>query len=169
MSESNNNNFAELKRLLKVKQHEVPPPGYFNHFSGDVIARIRTGEGAEQNFLERVEPGSWLANLISIFQAKPGMVGGLATSLCLLLLVGVVMADHSDESSPASDLSSIQTPMPGGGAPTLASSMALAPADPNSGIVISTNPATGFAPQTALFGSTQNPLFQSAAFMPKNQ
>ena len=33
--------FSELKRLLKLKRHEVPPPGFFNHFSEEVVARIR--------------------------------------------------------------------------------------------------------------------------------
>ncbi len=40
----NNKNFDELKRLLKLKRHEIPPPGYFNNFSGEVISRIRAGE-----------------------------------------------------------------------------------------------------------------------------
>ena len=43
MNESENN-FSELKRLLKLKRHEVPPPGYFNDFSAEIIARIRAGE-----------------------------------------------------------------------------------------------------------------------------
>jgi hypothetical protein len=168
MSELNNNNFAELKRVLKLKQHEVPPPGYFHHFSADVIARIRVGEGSPQGLLERVEPGSWLAHLISLFQAKPGMVGGLATSMCLLLLVGVVMADHNDDTASANDMAVGQPSLPNV-APTLASAMPLAPAGPDSGIAISTNPAAGFAPAVTMFGSQQNPLFQSAAFMPASQ
>ncbi len=32
MNESEHN-FQDLKRLLKLKRHEVPPPGYFNNFS----------------------------------------------------------------------------------------------------------------------------------------
>ena len=98
MSE-NEQNFEQLGKLLKLKQHEVPPPGYFNRFSGQVIARIRAGEAAKpQNFAERMqENSSWLANLLRIFDAKPGMIGGFATSMCLLLLLTVVFAERSEQ------------------------------------------------------------------------
>jgi hypothetical protein len=96
MSETNDN-FDDLKRLLKLKQHEVPPPGYFSHFSGDVISRIRAGEvGGTAGFLGRFEGNSFMMSLLQVFQAKPGIIGGFATSLCLLLLIGVVMAERSD-------------------------------------------------------------------------
>ncbi len=47
----NEQNFDELKRLLKLKRHEVPPPGYFNNFSGEVISRIRAGEAGGRRAL----------------------------------------------------------------------------------------------------------------------
>lgn len=176
MSESNNNNFDELKRLLKLKQHEIPPPGYFNHFSGDVISRIRAGESTPQSIFDHVESDSLLAKFLGLFQAKPGVVGGLATSLCVMLLVGVVLAEHTDETPTSSEMASMQPSAPGDTA-TLASTTSLAPADPNSGIAISTNPVAAasvasFQPQAALFGSQQiqqNPLFQSATFLPPKQ
>ena len=71
----NEQNFTELKKLLKLKQHEVPPPGYFNHCSGDVISRIRAGEAGASTFTERLEKQApWLMNYLHIFEAKPGIV-----------------------------------------------------------------------------------------------
>src|ERR1019366_3777998 len=98
MNESNDN-FDELKRLLKLKRHEVPPPGYFNIFSGEVISRIRAGEAdGSQGLAERLHIGvPWLVSLLRIFETKPGVIGGFATSLCLVLLIGVVLAERPDE------------------------------------------------------------------------
>jgi hypothetical protein len=54
-------------------------------------------------------------------------------------------------------------------APVLASAVAepvaLAPSE-NSGIALSTNPIASLQPVASLFGSSQNPLFQSVAFTP---
>ena len=74
----------------------MPPPGYFNHFSGEVVSRIRAGEaGGSQIAVERLHAEApWLVNLLRIFETKPGVMGAFATSLCLVLLIGVVLADR---------------------------------------------------------------------------
>ncbi|HEX9046026.1 MAG TPA: hypothetical protein VF988_03285 [Verrucomicrobiae bacterium] len=161
---SEQDNFNDLKRLLKLKQHEVPPPGYFNHFSSDVIARIREGETGGNSGL------SWLATLLQVFEAKPGIIGAAATSLCLLLLIGVVMADRSDSPATATVAAAQPTPDPNA-TPVLASTAPLLPASENSGITISSNAAapsvSSLQPMANPFGQQQqNPLFQSASFMP---
>jgi hypothetical protein len=165
MSESNNN-FEDLKQLLKLKRHEIPPPGHFNHFSGDVIARIRAGEsGGGQHFVERLH-SRWptLANLLQIFEARPGIIGGLATSVCLLLVFAVILADRPESGSMGPE-AMVAQPM-ADASPTLASTVSLAPADNSSGISMSTNPVSSLQPGASLFGAQQNPLFQPAAFMP---
>jgi hypothetical protein len=157
-----NNNFGDLKRLLKLKQHEVPPPGYFNHFSGDVISRIRAGEtSGAQGFLAQFEGNSFMMSLLQLFQVKPGVIGGFATSLCLLLLIGVVMAERPDGTSAATDITSLPS------VPTdspLSQGLALAPADSSSGITISSNSMVSLQPTVATFAPQQNPLFQTVGF-----
>jgi hypothetical protein len=90
----NENNFESLRRLLALKRHETPPPGYFDHFSGTVMARIRAGEGGAA---ERQESGlSWLSRMLAAFEAKPAFAGAFAFSLCLFLVFGIVYAERPD-------------------------------------------------------------------------
>jgi hypothetical protein len=161
-------NFDRLKQLLKLKQHEVPPPGYFNNFSGKVVARIRAGEAGGR------ASAPWFASFMEIFETRPGWVGGFAASLCLLLVFGVIFAEHS-EGSANNDLlllsgtSALPASAPAAiSSPTLAS--ASVPAAATGGIVASTNPVTSLQPVTTLFGQpVASPLFQSASFAPAGQ
>ena len=170
MNEKEQSNFEDLKKLLKFKRHEVPPPGYFSHFSGQVISRIRAGEaGGPQNFIERLQKAApWLADFLQIFEARPGLIGGMATSLCLLLVLSVIFADRPDAAS--QNLLAVSEPTAGTGS-SVASSMSETPlltaAADSSGIVASTNPVTSLQPTATLFGqAAASPLFQPAGFMP---
>ena len=164
----NEHNFEELKKLLKLKQHEVPPPGYFNHFSGQVISRIRAGEaGGAQTYVERLQSEApWVVNLLRIFETRPGLIGGFATSLCLLLVLVVVFADRSDVAS--KNLLTVSDP-----SATSVASMPVSPlmaASDSSGIVASTNPVTSLQPVATLFGQpASGSLFQPAGFAPASQ
>jgi len=90
----NENNFESLRRLLALKRHETPPPGYFGNFSSKVTARIRAGEtgGTERQANEL----PWLFRLLSGYEAKPAFAGAFASALCLLLLFGIVYAERPD-------------------------------------------------------------------------
>ncbi|HWD19649.1 MAG TPA: hypothetical protein VHB20_10245 [Verrucomicrobiae bacterium] len=44
-------NFDALRKLMALKRHETPPPGYFDHLPRRIATRIRDQEGAP-NFWE---------------------------------------------------------------------------------------------------------------------
>src|ERR1035437_7887093 len=100
----NENKFENVRRLLKLTRHEVPPPGYFNNFSGQVISRLRAAEAScRQTLTEHLHgQASWLVNCRHLFEAKPVMIGPSAASVALLLVVGVVVAERSE--APPKDL-----------------------------------------------------------------
>jgi hypothetical protein len=167
----NENNFEDLKRLLKLKQHEVPPPGYFNKFSDHVVSRIRAGEaGGSRSVMERLESDApWVVNFLRIFETRPGVIGGLATSLCLLLVLVVVFSERSERVSRT--LLTISEPAASGNSVTsmTAPATVLAASD-SSGIVASTNPVTSLQPVATLFGQpAAGSLFQPAGFAPAGQ
>jgi len=168
MNESGQN-FDELKKLLKLKRHEIPPPGFFNHFSDEIVSRIRAGEGSGSTFLERLhDQAPWLVNFLRVFEARPGVIGGFATGLCLLLLFGVVLAEHSETGSPM-----LVPAVAGNGAGPVASTVATAPASAefasalpsDGGIAISTN--ASLQPVASVFSQPgDSSLFQPASFAP---
>ncbi len=161
-------NFEDVKRLLKLKRHEVPPPGYFNHFSGDVISRIRSGEaGGKQTYLERLQiEAPWVVNLLRIFETRPGLVGAFATSLCLLLVLVVFFSERSDVASQNLITASGLAATPAGSAATMNAPVLVAATD-SSGIVASTNPVTSLQPVATLFGQpASGSLFQPVGFAP---
>jgi hypothetical protein len=90
----NENNFESLRRLLALKRHETPPPGYFENFSSQVTARIRAGEGLASDRQGIELP--WFFRLLSAFEAKPAFAGAFASALCLLLVFGIVVAERPD-------------------------------------------------------------------------
>lgn len=79
--------FDQLQRLLSLKRHEQPPPGYFLHFSDKVIARI------EAEGLGRRGSGSWWQRLWNGLDASPLLAFGYGGTVVGLLLVGVGVLD----------------------------------------------------------------------------
>jgi hypothetical protein len=161
----NENNFRSLRRLLALKRHEIPPPGYFNGFSSEVISRIRAGEaGAPASFSERLfAEAPWLGKLVQAFEFKPAFAGAFASALFLLLVGGIIFAERPD-SAPQPFLDAMT--QNSGSAPQLAavSPVALPQAD-QIGIIASTNPVLNIQPVASLFGQ-QNPFAQQVSFSP---
>jgi len=98
-----NENFERLRRLLALKRHEQPPPGYFQDFSGHVIARLRAGERADRSgFWESLSwEAPWLQRLWGAFETKPIMAGALGMIVCGFLVSGVLLSEKADHSKVA--------------------------------------------------------------------
>jgi len=94
-------NFDALRRLLKLKRHEQPPPGYFNRLPGQVIARIQAGAAADSHeAMDGLLWGApWLRRLLALFEAKPALVGACAAILGAGLIAGFVSLENNDTHS----------------------------------------------------------------------
>lgn len=148
----NENNFESVRRLLALKRHETPPPGYFDGFSRGVMARIRAGEDSRAANVSSQLP--WLFRLISTFEVKPAFAGGFASVLCLLLLLGIVYAERPD-GAPQQLLQAAEISSPLAAAPSPGFMNPMAAAEqPVAQFVSATNPVFGAQPVSAAwFGS----------------
>lgn len=110
--DSSPENFESLRKLLRLKRYEQPPPRYFNEFSGNVIARIRVGQTRSPRWWERFG-----------FDLRPALTIGAGAAACALLFATVASALDGEEAAHAA-------------LPTMGSAVALsastmpAPADP---------------------------------------
>jgi hypothetical protein len=157
----NENNFESLGHLLALKRREIPPPGYFNNFSRQVLQRINAGDpGTSANWVEDLfGQAPWLSKLLHAFDAKPVFAGGFAGTLCLLLFFGIVYAERPDLT---------QQPLlqvADSSASLAVSPTALTQSADTIGIVSSTNPVFSLQPAASPFGQ-QNPLAQPVSFSP---
>jgi hypothetical protein len=92
-------NFDKLRTLLSLKNHEEPPPGYFNRLPGKILARIEASELASQS--------TWWDWLVERFDARPILACAYGFTISALLLMGfrlsqVLQADAKADSDPAS-------------------------------------------------------------------
>ena len=159
----NENNFESLRRLLVLKRHETPPPGYFNYFSSQVLQRIRAGDpGTSANLLEDLfGQAPWLEKLLHSFDVKPVFASAFAGALCLLLFIGIIYAERPDfTSQPVLHTAATTTASFAAMSPTALSQ----PAD-QMGIVSSTNPVLSLQPVASPFGQ-QSSLAQPVSFSP---
>jgi hypothetical protein len=76
--------FSELKKLLALKRHEAPPPGYFQNFSSKVIARI------EAESAPAARP--WWARWLAEFDLRPAVASAYALVVGGFLVVGLGVA-----------------------------------------------------------------------------
>lgn len=90
--------FQQLRRLLALKRHELPPPGYFDNFSREVIVRIRVGQTAGPSSVFDVLSWEvpWVQRLLGSLQQRPILAGGFGFAVCALLLAGLAFSGNSN-------------------------------------------------------------------------
>jgi len=84
-------NFDSLRQLLALKRHEVPPPGYFDRFSRDVMARIKSGDTGDEIGARQ----SWFSRFLRVFDVKPVFAGAFGTAVCAFLISGVISSEST--------------------------------------------------------------------------
>jgi hypothetical protein len=72
--------FDSLRRILALKRHEQPPPGYFNTLSSKICARIESRHGIE-------EPSLWARFFAE--GIKPALAYSFVLSVCGLMAYGL--------------------------------------------------------------------------------
>lgn len=95
-----NQDFEALRRLLKLKRHEKPPPRYFNDFSSQVVNHLRSSRPADrENVMERLAWESpWLQKVLSVLQGRPIVTGVLGAAACALLVGGAIYSEQPGSS-----------------------------------------------------------------------
>jgi hypothetical protein len=172
-------NFRDLRRLLALKRHEQPPPGFFNDFSSQVIAGIQAGERlAEATLLERLlAEAPWLQRIWGLLESKPVLVGAAGAAFCGLMLAMVLASEHVDTTAvPLVPVSVAQNPAQEVAVPVVDDTAAPAPLFANRAATIDlSNPsiATVGQPRPSLFQDfqkTQQPwVAEPANFKVSNQ
>lgn len=77
---SSPDDFQDLRRLLALKRHEQPPPGYFNYLPDKIMMRIERDDLSEHS--------TWWEWFIRKLDAQPVLAGAYAFAISGLMLLG---------------------------------------------------------------------------------
>lgn len=77
---SSPDDFRDLKRLLALKRHEQPPPGYFSYLPDKIAVRVERDDLSEYS--------TWWEWLVQKLDARPVLAGAYAFAISGLMLLG---------------------------------------------------------------------------------
>lgn len=80
-----------LQKLLALKRHERPPPGYFDAFPGKVLARIQAAE--------RARHAPWWQRLLTQLDARPIVACAYGVALGAVLISGFGFVSLSEDAA----------------------------------------------------------------------
>lgn len=141
------NDFEKLRVLLRLKRHELPPPGYFVCFSSKILARIE----AEADF----EPQGWWQRFLARFESNPVLACAYSVAIGGLLVVAMGLSQVLGREQVAS--------LPGAGT-WLATIPAAGVIGPSSSVETDGHTFSGTLPASATTStSSMDPLWSSGA------
>jgi hypothetical protein len=77
-----NDDFVALRRLLALKRHEQPPPGYYDRLAKSIHARLAAEQAREP----------WWSRLFTLWDIRPAWAGAFAVAVVGLYAVGVSLS-----------------------------------------------------------------------------
>lgn len=78
--------FSRLQKLLALKRHEPPPPGYFDRLPGQITARIKAEAAAPAE--------SWWQQFLVGLRTKPAWALSFSVLVLGALAIGVLTAQR---------------------------------------------------------------------------
>jgi hypothetical protein len=84
-----NQDFDQLRRLLKLKRYEQPPPRYFNSFSAQVLTRLQGAQNSAGGL-------SWWRRLWDSLELRPMLPAAFGAAVCGVLVFGAVYAENTE-------------------------------------------------------------------------
>lgn len=88
---SSPDDFKDLRRLLALKKHEEPPPGYFSYLPDKIVIRIERGDLSEHS--------TWWEWLVAKYDAQPVLAGAYAFAISGLMLLGLKVSEDLPQRS----------------------------------------------------------------------
>ena len=131
-------NFDKLTRLLTLKRHEQPPPGYYDRLSREIIGSLRQQkEDAGRSWFggEDME-ATWTQRFWRLLESKPALSGVFGVAVAGLLLGSIVYSQQMTQPYSVADTTSPQDQSPFANAAVTVA----AAAQPDPSVFSSTNP-----------------------------
>jgi hypothetical protein len=78
--------FDQLRRVLKLKRYEQPPPRFFNDFSTRVVASLQATQASNMG-------NNWLQRLWETLELRPIVPVAFGAAVCGLLIAGALYTE----------------------------------------------------------------------------
>jgi anti-sigma factor RsiW len=92
-------NFEQLRAILALKRHEVPPPRFFQDFPDKVMGRLHLQQHEEE------APLPWWQQLLPMFELRSAAVFGVFVVFGGLLVGSIILAAQQDAATQTASVS----------------------------------------------------------------